>query len=624
MRSMRRRLAPLLNPAQPSIRRRLVALAVLGVGLPVLFLAGLGIFQTSHIARFLRETTLEYGDYAASLVSQALQNEVARRANTAASNARQAAGWGGASPQFLSLLRTNDPLLKDPFLAPVETVKGRLEGALLESAPGMLDVLDAPAPRRRAGEGAAHEGRGGAFGVLPEGVPLPRPKDTTGAEVVGPPDSAIVMVPVERQGVAASSPMARVEFPAWFWRRILATTSDTMLVLPPDAVRPGSAAYVAFPVLGFPGRVVAVAGWRFDPEGLRHERLRDIMERQIYSDPRVFRGDVMARSLALVLYDPAGVEVFRSRGVARTNTRVMREVGGLLPGWKVAALPSTDNAYVTIHRFILGEYALVLVMLGLSLAALTLGLRLAMEQVEVAELKSGFLANVTHELKTPLAMIRMASETLELGRVRTDEERQRFLAVIGRECRRLTHMINNVLDFAKIEDGKREFFFAPAYLGRLVRDTMELFEPQFHQGGFQVKVDIAPDLPPAEVDAQAITQCLINLVDNAVKYAGTRREISVRAWAEHGRADVSVADRGIGVAPKDAERIFEKFTRAETGLVHNVKGSGLGLALVRHIARAHGGDVTLESVPDQGSTFTLVLPLVQESRREDVEWPRAS
>src|SRR5262249_31779455 len=113
--------------------------------------------------------------------------------------------------------------------------------------------------------------------------------------------------------------------------------------------------------------------------------------------------------------------------------------------------------------------------------------------------------------------------------------------------------------------------------------------------------------------------------DNAVKYSRDRREIGLRAWAEpDGRARIAVSDRGIGVAPRDAERIFEKFTRAETGLGHNVKGSGLGLALVRHIARAHGGAVPLTSAPEQGSTCTLILPLVQESRREDVEWPRAS
>jgi signal transduction histidine kinase len=397
-----------------------------------------------------------------------------------------------------------------------------------------------------------------------------------------------------------------------------------MMVLPPGAIRPGSAAYLVFPVLGFPGRVVAVAGWRFDPEGLKHKQLHEIVERQVYRDARVFRGDVMGRSLAILLFDPAGAEVFRSRDVGRTNTKVVREIGGLLPGWKVVAAPSKDNAYVTIQRFISGEYGLVLLMLTLSLVALGLGLRLAMREVEVAGLKSGFLANVTHELKTPLAMIRMASETLELGRVRNEADSQRFLATISRECRRLTHMINNVLDFAKIEEGKREFFFAPADLGKLVSDTLEIFEPQLKQGQFEVDVDIPDDLPRVSMDAQAITQCLINLVDNAIKYSRETKQLAIRVSNGDGRARVAVSDKGIGVAPRDAERIFEKFTRADTGLVHNVKGSGLGLALVRHIARAHGGDVELTSVPGEGSTFTLVLPLQQEGREEDNGWQRVS
>ena len=613
---MKRRLAPLLNPAIPSVRRRLVALAVLGVGLPILFLAGLGIFQTSHIARFLRETTLEYGEYAARLVSNALQEEVERRANAAAESARMAAGWGGASPQFLALLATDDPLLRDPFLTPVETVKSRLEGVMIANTPGM-DVINAPSPPTPP---QTQEGPGGAFGVLPEGADLGKAKRRL---TPGPADSTIVSVAVARAD--RKNLDDRIEFPAWFWRRVLAANGDTMFVLPPNAVASGSAAYLVFPVMGFPGKVVAVAGWRFDPEGLRHKQLHEIVERQVYRDQRVFRGDVMGKSLSILLYDPAGQEVFRSRPVGRSDTKIVHEIGGLLPGWRVVAAPSRENAYVTIQRFVAGEYGLVLLMLTLSLVALALGLRLAVREVEVAELKSGFLANVTHELKTPLAMIRMASETLELGRVRSEDDSKRFLATISRECRRLTHMINNVLDFAKIEEGKREFFFAPTDAGKLVHDTLELFEPQFKQGGFTVDVDVPPNLPRVDVDAQAITQCLINLVDNAVKYSRDTKKIAIRVSPDgNGRMNIRVSDRGIGIAPRDAERIFEKFTRADTGLVHNVKGSGLGLALVRHIARAHGGDVELTSVPGEGSTFTLVLPLQQEGREEENGWQRVS
>jgi signal transduction histidine kinase len=306
--------------------------------------------------------------------------------------------------------------------------------------------------------------------------------------------------------------------------------------------------------------------------------------------------------------------VFRSRPVGREEPRVEHEIGPLMPGWRVVAAPSKENAFTTIQRFIVGEYVLVITLLALSMVALTLALRLAVQQVEVAALKSSFLANVTHELKTPLAMIRMASETLELGRVRNEDDSKRFLATIGRECRRLTHMINNVLDFAKIEEGKREFFFASADLTRVVGDALEIFEQQLKQGGFALRVDVPPAMPTVEIDAQAITQCVINLVDNAIKYSTDAKEIGITVSNGDGRARVAVRDRGIGVAPRDAERIFEKFTRAETGLVHNVKGSGLGLALVRHIARAHGGDVTVQSIPGQGSTFTLELPLTQATR----------
>ena len=209
--------------------------------------------------------------------------------------------------------------------------------------------------------------------------------------------------------------------------------------------------------------------------------------------------------------------------------------------------------------------------------------------------------------------------------MRNEADSKRFLATISRECRRLTHMINNVLDFAKIEEGKCEFMFASADVGRLVHDTLEIFEPQFKQGGFEVDVDVPENLPRVQLDAQAITQCLINLVDNAIKYSRETKQIAIRVSPDgNGRMRIAVLDRGIGIAARDSERIFEKFTRADTGLVHNVKGSGLGLALVRHIARAHGGDVELTSVPGEGSTFTLVLPLQQEGREEENGWQRVS
>ncbi len=617
---VRRRLAPLLsNPTPPSVRKRVIALAVLGVGLPVLFLAGLGLLSTSGVSRFLRETTVEYGHYAGLLVSNALQTEIARRANEVAERARQAATWGGASPDFLPLLASNDPLFTQPFITPVEAVRARMDDVLANPIPDDLAPGAAPAeaaPPRPAGEGRSQEGRGGAFGVLPEGAePVSRPRPEADP---GPADARVIEVPVAR--TRSDSLDATVALPAGEWRRLLTARGDTMVIV----AAPGdSGLYLLVPVLGFPQRTVAIAGWRFDPSKLSQRELSTIVEREVYRDRRVFRGDVMQKSLALLLFDGQGREVFRSRPVGREEPRVEHAIGNLLPGWRVVAAPSRENAFTTIQRFIVGEYVLVIALLVLSMFALTMAMRLAVQQVEVAELKSSFLANVTHELKTPLAMIRMASETLELGRVRNEADSQRFLATIGRECRRLTHMINNVLDFAKIEEGKREFFFAAGDLRKVVRDSLEVFEPQLKQGGFALEVELPETMPAVEMDAQAITQCIINLVDNAMKYSPEQKRIGIRVSA-NGTAKVAVSDRGIGVAAKDSERIFEKFTRAETGVVHKVKGSGLGLALVRHIARAHGGDVTLKSVAGEGSTFTLDLPLTQRRAEEEEEWPPRS
>jgi signal transduction histidine kinase len=606
---IRRRLAPLFTGAHSSVRTRLIALAVLGVGLPVLFLAGIGVLQTSGVARFLRETTVEYGHYAGILVGNALENEIARRARQVAERARLAATWGGASPDFLPLLVSSDPLFSQPFITPVEAVRASMSEVLAvpivdDLEPG-LAASPPPAPPDPPAEGP-QEGIGGAFGVMPEGV-TPKGRSEPEADP-GPADSRRIEVPVAR--TRSDSLDGRVALPAGLWRQLLTARADTMFVV---ALEGDTASTLVVPILGFPQRTVAIAGWRYDPSRLTQRELSEIVEREVYRDRRVFRGDVMQKSLALLLFDDRGREVFRSRPVGRAEPRIEHAVGVMLPGWRVVAAPSRENAFTTIQRFIVWEYVLVAALLGLSMFALALALRLAVQQVEVAALKSSFLANVTHELKTPLAMIRMASETLELGRVRSEDDSKRFLATIGRECRRLTHMINNVLDFAKIEEGKREFLFAPGDLRKVVKDSLEVFEPQLKQGGFELTVELPETMPPVEMDSQAITQCIINLVDNAMKYSQDHREIGLRVSA-NGTARVEVEDRGIGVPARDQERIFEKFTRAETGLVHNVKGSGLGLALVRHIARAHGGDVTLKSVPGEGSTFTLELPLTQGSR----------
>ena len=230
-------------------------------------------------------------------------------------------------------------------------------------------------------------------------------------------------------------------------------------------------------------------------------------------------------------------------------------------------------------------------------------------EVHLSRLKSAFVANVSHELKTPLALIRLFAETLELGRVPSDGKKREYYHVINKESQRLTTLIDNVLDFSRIEAGRKEYRFEPTDVGRIVEDVLEAYRFPIETQGFALEVRVAEDLPEVEVDKEAIGQALVNLVNNAIKYSRDEKSIRIALGKDDGRVLLSVADRGIGIARSEQTKIFEKFYRAEDSLVHDSKGSGLGLALVRHIMEAHGGDVEVESAPGSGSTFTLVLPI---------------
>jgi two-component system phosphate regulon sensor histidine kinase PhoR len=234
--------------------------------------------------------------------------------------------------------------------------------------------------------------------------------------------------------------------------------------------------------------------------------------------------------------------------------------------------------------------------------------------LELAQIKSSFVSNVSHELKTPIALIRLAVETLEMRRLSSPEDSEKFLRSISREAMRLNQLVDNILDFARLEAGKKVFQFAPVNVLEVVRDAVESFRPRLEDQGFRLDVELPADLPLVRGDAAALSQCVLNLLDNAMKYSRNRREMRVsvtaRAAGPAGSPTiaVSVADRGIGISPRDQKSIFEKFVRIETGLVHDVKGAGLGLSLVDQIMRAHGGRIELKSALGEGSTFTLVLP----------------
>jgi len=271
-----------------------------------------------------------------------------------------------------------------------------------------------------------------------------------------------------------------------------------------------------------------------------------------------------------------------------------------------------------VHRLAIAKTALIGFIDLMLLAGLYLAYTNVRREIHLARLKSDFVANVSHELKTPLALIRLFAETLELGRVPGAEKAKQYYRIINKESQRLTQLINNILDFSRIEAGAKQYRFVRSDVGRVVQEVLDAYRFPIEQQGFTLEVEMAEDLPEIDMDPEALDQALLNLLNNAIKYSPSEKHVKLSVREEGGRVLLSVTDRGIGVAKADQKKIFEKFYRAENSLVHETKGSGLGLALVQHIMEAHGGSVEVDSAPGKGSTFTLVLPVDRSKARHPV------
>ena len=233
----------------------------------------------------------------------------------------------------------------------------------------------------------------------------------------------------------------------------------------------------------------------------------------------------------------------------------------------------------------------------------------AAREVRLAELKSNFVASVSHDLKTPLALIQLFAETLELGRVRTPERAAEYYRIINSEAKKLTRLIENILDFSRMEAGLRPYRFAPADLGEVTRGVVARLQSQFEQGRFTVATRVEPDLPSVDIDAGAVQQAIENVLANAMKYSRENRDIDVEVARADADVIVRVSDHGIGIAKRDLRLVFRKFYRVESGLGGGPQGCGLGLAIVDHTMRGHGGTVGVHSEPGRGSTFTLAFPI---------------
>ncbi len=252
-----------------------------------------------------------------------------------------------------------------------------------------------------------------------------------------------------------------------------------------------------------------------------------------------------------------------------------------------------------------------------ALVATTVGgtaatLAVLYREAHLARLQTDFVNKVSHDLRTPLTSIRMFVETLQLGRIQDPARQSEALEIIAEETARLSGLINRLLDWARMESGKRSYQVRRAKVVPIVDAALKAFEPQRLTAEAEVTRQLDPDLPDVWADPQAITEVLLNLLNNAHKYTGPVKKIAVSAERDGAAVLIRVSDNGPGIAPREQKRIFDKFYRGHDPLSRTIEGTGLGLAMVKHILSAHGARVSVQSELGKGATFTVALPAVED------------
>jgi two-component system, OmpR family, phosphate regulon sensor histidine kinase PhoR len=236
-------------------------------------------------------------------------------------------------------------------------------------------------------------------------------------------------------------------------------------------------------------------------------------------------------------------------------------------------------------------------------------------EARVAKLQTDFVNKVSHELRTPLTSIRMFVETLQLGRLQDPERQREALEIVAEETARLSGLISRLLDWARMESGRRTYQLVRQPLQPIVDLALQALEPQLLHQPAEVVREVAPDLPPVRADRDALAEAILNLLNNALKYTGPEKRIAlVAAPAGGGGVWLRVSDNGPGIPGREQKRIFQKFYRARDPLSRTIEGTGLGLSMVKHIVEGHGGKITVSSEVGQGASFSIWLPAVAPAR----------
>jgi len=306
--------------------------------------------------------------------------------------------------------------------------------------------------------------------------------------------------------------------------------------------------------------------------------------------------------------DPIEATLLAPDQIPHDHTLAIRSLEPWLADWKVIATLRDPEAIAAEHarkrtqRITIIGFAIAMMGVGAVLSA-----RLISRELDVVRMKTDFAANVSHELRSPITQIRLKAESLILGLAETPEEIEAHYNIVLRESERLSRLVDNILDYAAIERGSKQYILRQSNIAETVYRAIESVRSTLELKDIDLTIDVPYDLPPVHHDTDAITQCIVNLVSNAAKYSPGGSQVRVHARLVEG-VELTVSDDGIGIAPHDLRKIFDPFYRSRDSLARRQKGTGIGLTITRYIIEAHGGSISVQSRPGKGSTFTLRFP----------------
>ncbi len=289
---------------------------------------------------------------------------------------------------------------------------------------------------------------------------------------------------------------------------------------------------------------------------------------------------------------------------ARTNFK------GNFPDWQLEFHQQDPHLFESLLTSRRGIYLYMFLLIGgILIFGLALTVRTVSRELELARMKSDFVSTISHEFKSPLTSMRHLAEMLQAGRIPSEERRQKYYDVLVEQSERLSLLTENVLSIARMEEETKDSGFESVDIGVLLEDIVSPIQDRVSHDGFELELEMEGPLPSIQADSAALGQAVTNLIDNAIKYSGEMKRAIIRALVEDIALVISVKDFGIGINQEEMTRVFGRFYRGGDELTRSVRGSGLGLTLVKQIVEAHKGSVSVESEPGKGSTFTIKLPL---------------